>query len=675
MRRKPIVVVALVGFWLGYVALCVFQYWNDVSEVVDQDNVRRLQHLDYQVYMASPLLAAGEIDSLKENLEMVRTSREFDFYIIKQNDAVLDFYNPQFSLEETNRSEFPLGPWQSADGLVRGRTIKVRDYTFAMGINTRGSEYVLRILNYYKWMLARDFVLVTLFFGLLIFFVLKDILDLARVLRSKDRRFADLIKIRTQEAETILAVTNQFERVNETLKLSNQTYSESISPAVKYELSQDTPVPHLFPAIVVRIDVNGYTQMFLERKDKFVTDTLNRYFRMASEIVGRYGGHIYQFVGDEMVFHFKELDDPESRELAMSCVRSLFEVAEDMDTDLRPQGVPFVVKASMARGRLRFIRLDTGYAFAGLPLIESVRMLGKIEEREHNVLALYAEDYKAVESFAPVYKRSQVEFKGFYKQTEIVEIKEFNNLKRVLDQRYYSQLKYHRSDGDLCAIMRHVGERLNRVTKEEFLEVYKILRAMNIERVNGLVVETFSGLFVTVDSWASADQKSELRNFLIASMTNVAAKLLQSGAMNEVVRKRMERNLEHPDQRVRGNTILALDELSPETYSFKEMFSLPYNRAAADALVAEGRRDYSQEVHRFLKSFLISPDPFFVASGLYVCAFLYNFHRERDSVYFKANSWLQEIPRLIQSCREHQDPMVRRRAQISHSIIEEIRAA
>ncbi len=673
MKKKPLLLIAITLFWIGYLAISFIQHFNTVSTLVEEDNFRRLKIVDFHLYVASPMLAEGKYKAVLQDLDEAKSAKEFDFYILRKNDEVMGAFNPGQASGIIERLKFPLGFFKTEDNEYLGKSIQVGDFTLSMGVNMRGSGYVLKNIGFFKWDLIQDLLLVTGFFGLLLFLVLKDILDLARFLSGKDRTKAETIKVRSKEAATLLAVASQFERVNEGLKLTNQTYADSMSPAIRYELNQETPEATAFPAIVVRVDVNGYTYMFLEKKDQFVTQTLNRYFKLASEMIGRYGGHIYQFVGDEIVFHFKEMDYPDAQARAVSCVRSLFEVARQVNDGLKEQGVPFVVKASMARGRLRFVQLDTGFAFAGLPLIESVRMLGKIEEREDNMLALYAEDFKTVTEYAHEFKRVNVAFKGFSYQTEIVEVKDFTPASKLLPD--FAKLELFKSDSDLVEILDYVRLNYSCMKREDFFAAYKVLKDSNVQKVGGTVSAAFVKLIAEIDAWSMARPDDELRILALASVTSLAGSILKSGAIPEPMREVMEKNLEHRDQRVRGNSVLALDELSPESYSFKEMFSLPFNRAAADALIAEGRRDYTEEMHRVLKDFLKSKDPFFVASGLFVLTYLYNFHRHRDSVYFKANSCLLEVPGLVAFHLRSKDNMVRRRAQISRVQLDEQKAA
>lgn len=688
MNRKPIVFILMSVFWVVYLALIVVFYNYKMQEVIRESNIKRFSDIEYQLYAAEPLLLQDNVEVLRQNLNLAHERKYFDFYILRKNSSLIDFRYEKASQNEVEELELPLGNFpadRSAQDLpFQVKTIQFNDYKLSVGMFVRDQNYIMRTVYYYRWDFLQEMILVTCFLGLIAYLVLKDVIDLTKILRTKNRGQARLVKVRTKEAETLLAVASQFEAVNEGLKLTNLSFSDSISPAVRHELNEGTRTPHLFDAVVVRVDVNGYTQMFLDKKDEFVTQTLNRYFQQASEIIRRYQGHIYQFVGDEIVFHFKqyEVEDPLTQ--AMHCVRSLFQVAKELDHDLRPQGVPFVVKSSMAKGRLRFIRLDSGYAFAGLPLIESVRMLGKVDDRHENTLALYASDFDQRDEAGQVARRLPVSFKGFSGQTEIVEIQKFKEVNLVLNAKVWSELKWFRSDQDLAEILRFAVSNMGQLSAHDISEISRELRGFEIEKIGMLVADLVADFISVVDvrvsrlleKTISEDEPSQalwLRN--LASITSLTSHILRAGVFREDLRLILEKNLKHPDQRVRANTILALDELSPETYSFRELFSLPFNRAAADALFVEGRREFSDEVFHFLQSFLESNDPFFIASGIYVLAALYDYHRKTDAVYFKANLHLQRIPNLIQHLASHENAMVKRRAEISLRSLDQSQAA
>lgn len=675
MKKKSILVVAISLFWVAYLAVNVGGYIYEMSVVTTEINQIRLRVADYQSYIAAPLLAEEQLDALSENLSQAKQSQLFDFFQLTQNGKVISS-GGDLGVIHGGAREFKDGINVTSRGDAIYKTISIQiddtEYRLTIGLFAKNADYIRETLNTRKWDLFFDTFLVSLILGGLLYLVLKDILDLTKILRKKDRSGSQLVKIRTREADLLLTVTNQYENMSKSLKLSNESLAESLSPAVRYELNEGTKAPHVFSAAVVRIDVNGYTQMFLEQKDEFVSSTLNKYFKQAAEIIQRYGGHIYQYVGDEIVFHFKQSDFTNVRAQALSCVRSLFEVAEDLDEDLRPQGIPFGVKASISLGKLRFIQLDTGFAFAGVPLIESVRMLGKIEERNANILAMYAEDFNGLEFLAKPFKRMQVEFKGFSKQAEIIEVKEFEGVNSCLEEKAWDQLKLFRSDRDLVKALQYLRAHMAKLSREEFSEFYNVLRTIPIQKVGGHVAEAFARVFVEITPLA---QNSPEGDRVVASLTNLAARLLRSGAFDERVRELMEQNLKHKDQRVRANTVLALDELSPETYSFREMFSLPFNRAAADALMVEGKREYTQDIHRFLRNFLDSEDPFFMASGIYVLANLYDYHRQKDPIYFKANEWLGEIPQLLRRHLGSENAMVRKRAEMSLNLVEGLAAA
>jgi class 3 adenylate cyclase len=504
----------------------------------------------------------------------------------------------------------------------------------------------------------------------LLFLILKDIIDLTKILRTRDRSKIDRLRAHSQEAETLLGVASEFESMTTGLKAAKRTYADSLSPAIRFELEQGLVPSTVFHCAVVRVDVNGYTQMVLERRPEFVSTVLNQYFKAANEIIARYRGHVYQYVGDEIVFHFKADGGNDPLPMALAAVRSLFEAAHEIDRGLKPERIPFIVKASIACGPLRFIALDSGYAFSGVPLIESVRMLGKIEERENNILALYANDFSRVADLAFEYQRRNVEFKGFQSQTSIVEIKDFVPVKHWLEQSDFKRLQFYRADADSAETLNHIERNLDNLSRENFSTLYHNLRQSVHGEAQAALKESFLRVFLKTNEWAKSPAPNGA--VFLASLTKLGAQILKPQDLTASIRQLLEANLQHHEQRVRANTVEALDHLAPGKFDFRVMISEPFNRVAADALIAVGKQEYTHQVHRQLKGFMQSKDPKFVASGLYVAAHLYIHHYQTDPVYFRANRQFLEIPAWISEHLQNPSEMVRIRAERSMKMVTEI---
>lgn len=672
-KRKPLVLVLLFSFWIGYMALGTAQYVYELNRILENDNLERFKRVDHEKYLSSTLLATLEIDTLLSNLNRSLEARNFDFYILRENGKVISFFNPGFTIEEVEKWHFPKDQSIAKDGSVAWRRIDVRGLELVIGIQMRGSEFALAVIQNMKKQIILDFVLVSILFFALVYLVLKDILDLTQVLKSRGKRNASNVKVLSDEAKVLVSVANEYEKVSNSLKISGDVFSASLSPAVRHELTNKTQAPHQFDALVVRIDVNGYTQLSLERKPEFVTHLLNQYFHRAGEVIHRFGGHIYQYVGDEIVFHFKIENEKEGVVGAVSCVRALFEIAEDLHRDLESERVLFFVKASMASGKMRFVNLDTGYAFAGIPLIESVRMLGGVDDKSANVLILNQSHFNMVGHLAGDSKRISTYYKGFAEQKELIEIKSFLHFSPKITPT--SEWGAWRSDRNLVDAMNVFLENLENVERTQILNFISYFRAFPIESVSGAVATAYCNLLSAALKIERTSSQKDVLDLLFASLVHLSTKFLRGAVLNESIRQSLENLLNHPNPRVKANAILALDELSPETYSFREMFDLPSNRAAADALIAEGRREYSTLVHSCLLDFISSKDPFFVASGIYVMAYLYEYHAKRDSIYLAANSRFSEIPSIIEKFVNDENFMVSRRALIAKGQLEELNAA
>ena len=58
--------------------------------------------------------------------------------------------------------------------------------------------------------------------------------------------------------------------------------------------------------------------------------TINEFFTECSHIISRYDGFIHEFVGDEIIFYFKDEQHTNSFTAALACTRGMELVAEQM---------------------------------------------------------------------------------------------------------------------------------------------------------------------------------------------------------------------------------------------------------------------------------------------------------------------------------------------------------
>ena len=77
-------------------------------------------------------------------------------------------------------------------------------------------------------------------------------------------------------------------------------------------------------------------------------------------------------------------------------------------------GYPFTVKSSLAHGRVRFGPLVNGFSLAGSVLIETVRILSHIVEKEGNVIYFDSSHLNWISALFTVEESLQTQLKGFH---------------------------------------------------------------------------------------------------------------------------------------------------------------------------------------------------------------------------------------------------------------------
>jgi class 3 adenylate cyclase len=71
--------------------------------------------------------------------------------------------------------------------------------------------------------------------------------------------------------------------------------------SVQSTLANSAPISERRLVTVLFADLVGFTPFAEERDAEEVRDTLTRYFELASEMIGRYGGTVEKFIGDAVM--------------------------------------------------------------------------------------------------------------------------------------------------------------------------------------------------------------------------------------------------------------------------------------------------------------------------------------------------------------------------------------
>lgn len=342
-----------------------------------------------------------------------------------------------------------------------------------------------------------------------------------------------------------------------------------------------------------------------------------------------------------------------------------FEVAESIRTPAVPDGLR--LKASIVSGHLNFVKLDQGHSFSGLPLIESVRMLGQITEKSENTLIAYAESQGfLLDLCEPTHSKIAV-FKGFSHESHLLEIRKFVSIDQAATSLSLTELgKNFHGDADIVFLLKKLRLQLVNGQAKDFFELIAPLREFTVGEPSLDIKNEYQQILQhCIDS--NELKKQDCKE--LAALVSLAKNILTSQQVDPIFVNYLDRIEKANDPRVIGNVLAIKSFFGLEAKNIEEKFKSPSNRLAADSLIFSGTKGLSDIVTNRTKEFLSSDNPFFVASGLYVIAALFEYHQSRDLVYVKTNANFRNLALLVPSYLDHPNEIVRNRAKRSMDIL------
>lgn len=636
--NKSIVVLIVAVFWLGYVISSATQFYLNVKDLTDKEVLRRQSQMQFVQDSFTPLVITENISLLKERLESARSLYLVDFYILQKDSEVVAWYNNFDNLDGINVDYQVFNQVLQNDDIAF-RTVKLMDYKYTVGVFQNKKDIMLQTAWSMKGLIIQDILVVTVIVGLVVYLFLKDIINLTQILANRDRSKLASLKSLSKEGQTLLRATQSYENTKKYLEHENRYYSDSLTPAILHEMKSGRKAPYAFESTMIRVDLNGYTQIFLDKNDEYVTDIMNMYFIKARELIERYSGLIYQYVGDEIVFHIKE-GPQNSQAMALACLRSVFEAAQQIE-DTLPSGADhcFKVKGSFVLGKIRFVNQDSGFALSGLPLIESARLLSQVDDKASSSVTFYADASSSLKELCTVFETKETLLKGFSKPSTLYRAKEFTSVETAL-QKDLSLLKYFRSDEDLMAIYAFLSQEISSGNDQSFFSAFNILKTYKVRMSSDLQADAFTQFLRNI---LIANRTQKTNDKVLSAAISLASNFVPPYLAKESLLELFGECLEHADHRVQANTIIVLGDLAEDIAFLRRFVYSKNNRVSADALLVSGKRNIDKELAEKLQEYLESKNPLFQASGRFVVRSLGEHYKSADPVFYETNPFLKDL--------------------------------
>jgi class 3 adenylate cyclase len=543
----------------------------------------------------------------------------------------------------------------------------------------------------------REIIITRYIFGivmlaLLVFvFFFRDIMRALKNLQNKGKRNYVQQSVRSKEADMLTRGFSAYEDHAKQLRDERDLLSWQVLPALRTELMSGRTPPYDFNCTLVRTDINNFSKIYNEYPVEEFTATINDFFTDVTHIVSRYGGLVHEFIGDEVIFYFKDEDTGDSPAIALSAIRDINEVASKYNRlTLAERGYAFTVKSTLATGKIRFAKFVNGFNLAGSILIETVRILSHVIEKSGNVIIFDDRHFDAVKEIANTAHHGTAMLRGFSKEKVLLIYHGHKELKAVLDAAVpanLEKLKYYRSDADIAQALIWARSRSEAGDVTNALKVIGLMRLFAVTKTDGHAQATLAewleelsmdlasvaGKGASVDSEQAkvlaADRDGQLR--VLASALRLIENLVPKKDFDLEFGARFDHILQRAklidDRRVVANALDVLSHFKSKKYPVisSDLLKHPDNRVAANAIVNEGIKEITPRVMRHLRKMLASRTPVHQASALYAMGELVGHYRLKDPVYLSTQLKFQDVLHKIPDYVTDEDPMVRRQALIA----------
>lgn len=673
MKRKSFLVILIICFWVGYTLLSVFQTIYSTLQNTAKINSIKNSNIDFILESSQLYITSENFDVLQEQLNKAATLKFIDYFCFKKSNEVIFEHYPKANasaceLMDKNQFKTDDAFYQFSNRVIR--PLKMDNYLLLVGYNNNLSAFIVFEHKEHLMSFLKDIFIITTFLGFLIYLVLKDFLQLDRLLQSGNKQGLSKIKARSKEAQTLIDSTFTLNRLNTEQTDKIHHLQNTVGLAVHSEIDKKTPHLTHIPSAVVRIDLNGYTQIFLEKKEEHIVSVLNEYFSVTNDLISRFHGQIYQIIGDEIIFVLKNQDPT----LALFCVRAIFEWAHELDKKIYSEHKHrFLLKASVSFGSLRFIQLNNGYAFAGVPLIESVRLLGCVSDKSENTLIVKKEDAQKAIAFFRNPTSKFVDLKGFEEKSEILEIKDFLTLKEFFEtsmgeqdpavQRQTMQmLTFFRGLADVSSALTMLNQSL---TAQKYLDAFFLIQHLKEMKLGVSHPQIANQLYqILSDHFPIITGKSKDYPFLNSVVMMVNA-LVHPDLWSTPWTNLIKNYLLCSDARVVAN---ATEVLCKYGFDFKELQAVlvnwkDNNRISANFVLFEMRRKIKKQNVKTLIGWLESSHVLFQASALYVIEETLRFYLRHDPIVYKTSELLADCIVAANQLKSSTNPVIKARVE------------
>lgn len=688
-RKMSLFALVLIAVSIGAIIYIPMSVVLDLQDQKDKITLEREKRLVQYLKISHALYRAGADEDLVGILKDMRESHAVSYYVVYRNGKLIYAEPNGHPLANGNTYE-ERAPKAGKDLIDKIRSERseflAEDTMLTIGIDKRSSNMLwVGVLQEGGWkVILQDIIMVIAMAAFAFWLHTRDLMKLKKEITKHGRMPAGLANQKTLSAETeaIVAGLKGYAQAEKQLQEKSDKLSSQVLPALKRELFSGQAPPYTFDCTLVRTDINGFSQIFNSPyRDRFAKH-IDDFFIGLTEIVSRYEGLIYEFVGDEAIFYFKDFtaeDFPVDDQLgpstslnrAIDAIRDIHALASDIGLRTKLEGHQFTVKSALAHGTLRFGAQVDGFSLSGGVLIETVRILSTVTDKQDNHLYFASRHTAFLRDDIMTEKVGVFSLKGYSEGVNLVRWTGSTPLtthianisSKVHGSSGFDFVSQHRSDFSLETIISAAAAVRDGWSLNQHLALVHALRSVKVYRAHHPLAETLNEWVATARSLAA--QHPEWHR-LVSAILMIYPTLVPKTALTEKGAAELETLLDSNDMRTVANIIDVLTRyrMEPKVRPLRNLFASENNRVAANALIHEGTRELTKEVLEKMENMIFArgTEDMRRASGLYALGEVARILRARDPVYYSTRVDLHRLIEKASTLITHTNESVRDQA-------------
>jgi class 3 adenylate cyclase len=688
-RKFSLFTLMLIAVSIGtiiYLPLSAILDFNDkFDEIILMKEKRLVQYLK----ISQSLYKAGADKELTDLLHEILLENDISYIAIYQNKKLTHVWPPEHPLAGGYSYE-ERAPKAGKD--LIGKTLSERseflsgDTLLTLGIDKRERQAIWIVAKRYYRVIVEDILIVIGLAALAFWIHTRDLRKLGQEISKFGRVPAgSATKTGSAEAEAIVAGFRGYAASEKELREKSDKLSIQVLPALKREIFSGKEPPYTFECTLVRTDINGFSQIFNSPyRDRFAKH-INDFFIGLTEITSRYDGLIYEFVGDEAIFYFKDYDADDhslddqlgpstSINRAIDAIRDIHLLASDIGLRTQLEGHRFTVKSALAHGTLRFGQQVDGFSLSGGVLIETVRILSTVTDKVDSNLYFGSRHTAYLRDDMTTEKVGTFSLKGYSEDVDLVRWTGSTPLSQhlanvtstTLTGGAFDFVAQHRSDFSLETIISAAAAARESWDLLHHLSLVHALRSLHVYRAH-------HPLASTLNDWLSAARLLTAQHpewyRLVSAILMIYPNLVPKTALTTKETSYLETLLESKDPRTVANAIdmLTRYQIESTVRPLTSLFASEHNRVAANALIHEGVRELTVVVLERLEKMIFGKqsDDAKRASGIYALGEIARILRTRDAVYYSTRVDLHRLIQRIEPFTKHQNESVAHQATLA----------